>query len=113
MVKKGWKGIYADLKTEFIVAREYVRGKIVYERIHWSKIETRDLSNLISVYDPDEYTRLDSSLLSDHPQSKKVATLLRKIPDMREYISENSSNRMRDMGLIEYHVRKRLERLLK
>lgn len=110
MVEKGWKGIYADLKREFVVAREYTPGKIVYERIHWSKIEIRDLSNLLAVYHPDKVVALHNPTSQ---QLKEVFNLLAKTTTMRAYITENSSNRMRDMGLIEYHVRKRMERLLK
>lgn len=92
-----------DLRMEFIVNR----GTDV--SIHWSKLKVRDLDNIRGVWYPLIGSSGDASFMS-YPNAHSIPQKLGQIPAMREHTSNLSSNRMRDLGLIQYHDRERMRR---
>lgn len=98
-----------DLKMELVVARHNRHHHTThYTPIHWSKLEVRDLSNIHNVWYPT--TALTFTFVQENIPHKLIARKLRQIPALREYAANIKPNRMRDLGLIQYHKRKQLEK---
>lgn len=91
-----------DLKMELVVARHNRHHHTThYTPIHWSKLEVRDLSNIHNVWYPT--TALSFTFVRENIPHKLIARKLRQIPALREYAANIKPNRMRDLGLIQYH----------
>ena len=94
-----------DLRMEFIVARPKA-----YVSVHWSKLEVRDLDTINNVWSEAECLVGWIPTRRENIPHRLITKKLGQIPALREHTANLRPNRMRDLGLIQYHNRERLRR---